>query len=384
MKEGLVRAVLENAVASGAVAGAVAAVTTAEGAVLEVAAGRQSLDGPEPMAVDSVFWVASMTKAISTVAAMQLVEDGRLTLNDPIGKILPDLANPVVLEGFTGNGEPITRPAKKKITLGQLLTHTAGFSYDFASADLARYLSVTGRPSAATGLKEGLRQPLMFEPGERWEYGIGVDWAGQAVEAVSGHRLDDYFAAHVTGPLGMKDTVFSPGSARAGRRAAMHKRTDDGGLEAVPWEPRPAPEFLAGGAGLYSTAPDYLAFMRMILNGGGEEILLPETVEAMGRNQIGKLRAGAIGSADPALIAPSDFYPGMDAKWGLGFLLNPEPGPFGRSAGSLTWAGLPNCYYWIDREKKIAAVILMQLLPSGDMGALKAYAGFEAAVYASL
>jgi len=383
MREELVRAVLESAVASGAVAGAVAAVTDAEGTILEVAAGRQSAAAPEPMAVDSVFWVASMTKAITTVAALQLVEDGRLTLNDPIAKILPDLANPVVLEGFTGNGEPITRPAKKKITLGQLLTHTAGFSYDFASADLARYLSVTGRPSAATGLKEGLRQPLLFEPGERWEYSIGIDWAGQAVEAVSGHRLDDYFAAHITGPLGMKDTVFSPGKARAARRVAMHKRTEDGGLEVVPWEARPAPEFLAGGAGLYSTAPDYLAFMRMILNEGGD-ILLPETVDAMGRNQIGKLRAGAIGSADPALIAPSDFYPGMDAKWGLGFLLNPEPGPFGRSAGSLTWAGLPNCYYWIDREKQIAAVILMQLLPSGDMGALKTYAGFEAAVYASL
>jgi CubicO group peptidase (beta-lactamase class C family) len=384
MKEGLVRAVLEGAVASGAVAGAVAAVTDADGTILEVAAGKQSVDAPEPMAVDSVFWVASMTKAITTVAALQLVEDGRLTLNDPIAKILPDLANPVVLTGFDGDGAPITRPTEKKITLGQLLTHTSGFSYDFASAELARYLAVTGKPSAATGLKEGLRQPLLFEPGERWEYSIGIDWVGQAVEAVSGHRLDDYFAAHITGPLGMKDTVFSPGKTRAGRRVAMHKRTDDGGLEVVPWEPRPAPEFLAGGAGLYSTAPDYLAFMRMILNGGGEEILLPETVEAMGRNQIGKLRAGAIGSADPALIAPSDFYPGMDAKWGLGFLLNPEPGPFGRSAGSLTWAGLPNCYYWIDPEKGIAAVILMQLLPSGDMGALKTYAGFEAAVYASL
>jgi CubicO group peptidase (beta-lactamase class C family) len=383
MKESLVRAVLENAVASGAVAGVVAAVTDAGGTILEVAAGRQSLEAPEPMAVDSVFWVASMTKAITTVAALQLVEDGRLTLNDPIGKILPDLANPVVLTGFDQAGAPVTRPAEKKITLGQLLTHTSGFSYDFANADLARFLAVTKKPSAATGLKEGLRQPLLFEPGTRWEYSIGIDWAGQAVEAVSGHRLDDYFAAHITGPLGMKDTVFSPGKARAARRAAMHKRTTDGGLEVVPWDPRPAPEFLAGGAGLYSTAPDYLAFMRMILNAGGE-ILLPETVEAMGRNQIGKLRAGAIGSADPALIAPSDFYPGMDAKWGLGFLLNPAPGPFGRSAGSLTWAGLPNCYYWIDPAKKIAAVILMQLLPSGDMGVLKTYAGFEAAVYASL
>jgi len=383
MKQDMVRAVLENAVSSGAVAGVVAAVTNRSGTILEVAAGRQSVDAPEPMEVDSVFWVASMTKALTTVAALQLVEEGLLTLNDPIGKILPDLANPVVLEGFAPDGSPITRPAENKVTLGRLLTHTAGFSYDFANADLARYLKVTNAPSAASGQKAGLRQPLLFEPGARWEYSIGIDWAGQAVEAVSGRRLDDYFAGHVTGPLGMNDTVFNPGKARAPRRAAMHTRTPEGGLAVVPWEPRPAPEFLAGGAGLYSTAPDYLAFMRMILNDGGE-ILLPETVAAMGTNQIGKLRAGVIGSADPAVIAPSDFYPGMDAKWGLGFLLNPEPGPFGRSANSLTWAGLPNCYYWIDPAKGIAAVILMQLLPSGDLPALKTYAGFEAAVYASL
>jgi CubicO group peptidase (beta-lactamase class C family) len=383
MKQDLVRAVLETAVASGAVAGVVAAVTDRSGTILEVAAGRQSADAPEPMQVDSVFWVASMTKALTTVAALQMVEEGRLTLNDPIGKILPDLANPVVLEGFAPDGSPMTRPTEKKITLGRLLTHTAGFSYDFASADLARYLKVTESPSAATGLKAGLRQPLLFEPGARWEYSIGVDWAGLAVEAVSGRRLDDYFAGHVTGPLGMNDTVFNPGKARAARRVAMHTRTPEGGLAVAPWEPRPAPEFLSGGGGLYSTAPDYLAFMRMILNEGGE-ILLPETVEAMSTNQIGKLRAGRIGSADPAVIAASDFYPGMDAKWGLGFLLNPEPGPFGRSANSLTWAGLPNCYYWIDPAKGIAAVILMQLLPSGDPGALRAYAGFEAAVYASL
>jgi len=365
------------------VAGVVAAVTDRSGTILEVAAGRQSADAPEPMQVDSVFWVASMTKALTTVAAMQLVEDGRLTLNDPIETILPDLANPMVLEGFADDSSPITRPARKKITLGQLLTHTAGFSYDFASADLARYLAVTGTPSAATGLKAGLRQPLLFEPGERWEYSIGIDWAGQAVEAVSGRRLDDYFAAYVTGPLGMKDTVFQPGKARDSRRAAMHQRTEDGGLKVVPFDPRPAPEFLSGGGGLYSTAPDYLAFMRMILNQGGD-ILAPETIEAMGRNQIGKLRAGRIGSANPAVIAPSDFYPGMDAKWGLGFLLNPAPGPFGRSAGSLTWAGLPNCYYWIDREAGIGALILMQVLPSGGMGALKAAAGFEYGLYASL
>jgi CubicO group peptidase (beta-lactamase class C family) len=263
------------------------------------------------------------------------------------------------------------------------LTHTSGFSYEFANADLARYLAATGTPSAATGLLAGLRQPLMFEPGEAWEYGIGIDWAGQAVEAVSGLKLDAYFQRYITGPLGMEDTGFRPPAEQAPRRAAMHKRMPDGTLAVIPFEPRPAPEFLAGGAGLYSTAPDYLAFMRMILNNGAD-LLTPETIAAMSTNQIGALRAGEIGTANPELTAAADFYPGMASKWGYGFLLNPDKGPFGRSAGSLAWAGLPNCYYWIDPAKGLGAVILMQVLPSGDLGALKTFAGFESALYASL
>jgi CubicO group peptidase (beta-lactamase class C family) len=335
------------------------------------------------MRPDSVFWIASMTKAITTVAALQLVEQGKLSLDGPIGDLLPDLAAPVVLAGFAADGAPITRPAETRLTLRHLLTHTSGFSYDFANGELARYLQQTGQPSAATGLKAGLRQPLMFEPGTQWEYSIGIDWVGQAVEAASGMALDAYFAAHVTGPLGMADTLFMPRPDQAARRVAMHQRQPDGGLAVVPFEPRPAPEFLAGGAGLYSTAPDYAAFLRMILNQGAG-LLEPATVAAMGTNQIGALRAGRIGSVNPALTAEADFYPGMESKWGLGFLINPEKGPFGRSANSLTWAGLPNCYYWIDREKALGAVILMQSLPSGDMGALKAAAGFEYALYASL
>ncbi len=383
MNEAMIRGVLEEAVASGGIAGAVVAVTSAEAPVLEIAVGRQSVDAPAPMQGDSVFWIASMTKALTTVAALQLVEQGKLSLDGPIGEVLPDLETPLVLEGFGADGAPLTRPAETKLTLKHLLTHTSGFSYDFANADLARYLKQTGSPIAATGLKAGLRQPLMFEPGTRWEYSIGIDWAGQAVEAVSGMPLDAYFEAHVTGPLGMRDTVFMPRADQAPRRVAMHKRNADGGLEVVPFEPRPAPEFLAGGAGLFSTAPDYMAFLRMILNQGGG-LLKPETVAAMGSNQIGALRAGKIGSVNPVLTAEADFYPGMDSKWGLGFLLNPEKGAFGRSANSLAWAGLPNCYYWIDREKGLGALILMQILPSGDVGALKAAAGFEYALYASL
>ncbi len=383
MNETMIRAVLAEAVDRGAIAGAVVAVTNADGPLLQIAAGRQSLNDGAPMRLDSVFWIASMTKALTTVAALQLVEQGKLSLNQPIGEILPDLATPMVLTGFDAGGVPVTRRAKTAITLKHLLTHTSGFSYEFANADLARYLAATGTPSAATGLLAGLRQPLMFEPGEAWEYGIGIDWAGQAVEAVSGLKLDAYFQRYITGPLGMKDTGFRPPAEQAPRRAAMHKRMPDGTLAVIPFEPRPAPEFLAGGAGLYSTAPDYLAFMRMILNHGAD-LLTPETIAAMSTNQIGALRAGEIGTANPELTAAADFYPGMASKWGYGFLLNPDKGPFGRSAGSLAWAGLPNCYYWIDPAKGLGAVILMQVLPSGDLEALKTFAGFESALYASL
>ncbi len=383
MNETMIRAVLAEAVDRGAIAGAVVAVTNADGPLLQIAAGRQSLNDGAPMRLDSVFWIASMTKALTTVAALQLVEQGKLSLNQPIGEILPDLATPMVLTGFDAGGVPVTRRAKTAITLKHLLTHTSGFSYEFANADLARYLAATGTPSAATGLLAGLRQPLMFEPGEAWEYGIGIDWAGQAVEAVSGLKLDAYFQRYITGPLEMKDTGFRPPAEQAPRRAAMHKRMPDGTLAVIPFEPRPAPEFLAGGAGLYSTAPDYLAFMRMILNHGAD-LLTPETIAAMSTNQIGALRAGEIGTANPELTAAADFYPGMASKWGYGFLLNPDKGPFGRSAGSLAWAGLPNCYYWIDPAKGLGAVILMQVLPSGDLGALKTFAGFESALYASL
>lgn len=378
-----IRDLLVAAVASGQIAGVVVAVTNKDATLLELAVGLQSIDATSEMRQDSVFWIASMTKALTTVAALQMVEKGKLSLDWPIGDVLPELAAPVILEGFDGDGEPILRLAETKMTLQHLLTHTSGFSYDFANEKLARYLTQTGLPSAATGLKAGLRQPLMFEPGARWEYGIGIDWAGQAVEAVSGVTLDKYFEVNITGPLGMRDTLFMPRADQQTRRAAMHQRKPNGRLMVIPFEPRPAPEFLAGGAGLYSTASDYLAFLRMILNQGAG-LLQPETVAAMGTNQIGGLRAGKIGSANLALTAEADFYPGMDAKWGLGFLLNPQRGMFGRSPNSLAWAGLPNCYYWIDLEKGIGAVILMQLLPSGDLAALKVAAGFEATLYASL
>jgi methyl acetate hydrolase len=385
LEEELIRAILDKAVSDGVTAGAVAAVTTGDETVFAVASGLQGKDQTTPMSIDSVFWIDSMTKAITTVAALHLVESGKLSLDGPIDAVLPALSEPSVLIGFSADGAPVTRPARAPITLRHLLSHTAGFSYDFSSADIARYLETTGTPSARTGRLLGLRQPLLFDPGERWEYGINVDWAGQAVEAASGLRLDAYLAAHVTGPLGMNDTVFFLRPDQMSRQVSLHCRERDGGLLAVKFAAPPAPEFLAGGGGLRSTAPDYLAFMRMILNhgmAGRTPILKPQSIAAMASNQIGASRAGKIGTANPALAADFNVYPGMDAKFGLGFLLNPEPGPDGRSAGSLTWAGLPNCHYWIDPSKNLAALILMQLLPFGDAAAMTLYSDFERAVYA--
>ncbi|MDE8348225.1 MAG: serine hydrolase [Acidocella sp.] len=375
--------VLDEAVRSGAIAGAVAAATDPVSTIFEIVAGRQSLDDPAPMQNDSIFWIASMTKALTSVAALQQVEAGALSLDAPLYELLPDLAPLQVLEGFDVDGKPQLRPAVGYITLRQLLTHTAGFSYEFSNPHLARYLKATKTPSAATGLWAGLRQPLMFDPGTSWEYGINTDWAGRAVEVASGLKLDVYFDKYITGPLGMRDTLFLPTPAQASRRAAMHARDANGRLKLISSEPRPAPEFLSGGGGLYSSAPDYLAFMRMILNNGGT-LLQQDTVGMMCVNQIGALRAGVLGNANPALSYGVDFYPGADSKWSLGFLLNPAPGRYGRSAGSLAWAGLPNCYYWIDLHRKIAVVILMQLMPFGDPAAVQLHAAFEAAVYASL
>ncbi len=367
------QAVLDSAISAGQVAGVAAAVTSAEGTIFQHCAGTTVLGGDQPVTPETLFWIASMTKPITSVAAMQLVEQGKLHLDSPIGDLLPALANPQILQNGT------TRPATQKITLRHLLTHTSGFSYAFASAELAAYIKANNL-SAAPGKRAAYNMPLLFEPGERWEYGISTDWVGQAVEAVSGQTLDVYFAENISGPLGMADTVFLPNEDQFARRSAIHQRQPDGALTPLPPNPPKRPEVFSGGGGLFSTLADYGKFLRIFLN-GGVGIISPETVAEMSRNQIGTLRAGVIPSADPAFNTPTDVYPGMDSKWGLGFLINPETGPFGRGKNSLNWAGIANTYFWIDPVAGIAATILMQTLPAGDPGAMKTYFGFESAIY---
>ena len=339
------------------------------------------------MTPDTIFRIASMTKAVTSVAAMQLVEQGKLQLEQPIGDVLPELSAPQVLEGFDDAGAPRLRPAKRPITLRHLLTHTAGFGYETWDADLVRYVNASGTPPTSTGKLASLRLPLVFDPGERWEYGINMDWAGRAVEAVSGQPLEVYFREHIFAPLGISDTSYAASSAQQSRLVTIHQRKPDKSLEPVAAPNPPWREFWSGGGGLNSTGHDYLVFLQMLLGQGrinGTQLLRPETVALMGRNQIGDINAGILKTAKPQLSNDVDFFPGIPCKWGLGYMINTQPGPNGRSANSLTWAGIYNTYYWIDPQKHVAGVIMTQILPFADHKAVKLYGEFENAVYDAL
>jgi methyl acetate hydrolase len=323
--------------------------------------------------------IASMTKALVSVAAMQLVEDGRLALDAPIGAVLPALADPQVLTGFGADGQPLLRPAKHPQTLRHLLTHTAGLGYFFIHAEVLQYFAAVGMP--APGSLASIKMPLMFDPGERWEYSVATDWVGQAIEAASGQRLGAYMTERVFAPLGMTQTGFYPALPEGAAR--VHARRPEGGFQALSTF-MGGGEFDGGGGGLTGTAADYARFVRMILNGGeidGVRVLNAETVAEMARNQIGPLRAGSFGSVMPNLTPPFDGFPGQHPGWGLGFLINPETGPNGRSPGSLSWAGIFNSYYWIDPAAGVGGVFMSQLSPFGDPGALAAFGALERMAY---
>jgi methyl acetate hydrolase len=367
--------------------GVVAMAANSKEPIYQGAFGKRDLSKDDAMTLDSVFWIASMTKAITTAAAMQLVEQGKLTLDTPIGKLLPDLAAPQVLDGFDSNGEPKLRPAKNPITLRQLMTHTAGFCYNMWNGDMATYLEKAGIPPITSCKNDALRTPIATDPGTRWEYGTNIDFVGKAVEAVSGKRLDAYLRDHLFAPLGMNDTGFKLTDSMRKRLVGMHGRGPDGSLAPVPFELEQEPEFHMGGGGLYGTAGDYIKFTQMILNkgrGNGNQVLKPETVATMAQNHIGDLVVTKMTSAALMYTNDVDLYPGIVKKWGLSFLINTTQTPEGRSAGSLAWAGLANTYFWIDPSRDVAGVILMQVLPFFDQQCLEAFAGFERGVYAGL
>lgn len=378
-------AILRKSVESGDVPGVVAAATDASGTIYEGAFGVRTLGEPQAMTPDTVVWIASMTKALTGTAAMQLVEQGKLALDEPVGDVLPALQEVGVLEGFDADGQPRTRPPKRPITLRHLLTHTAGFGYEFWDADDVRYQQVKGLPPIISCQDATLTLPLHFDPGDHWEYGINIDWVGKAVEAVSGKKLGTYLAEYVLGPLGMNDTAFFITPDMRRRLAKVHQRSEDGELTPLmEFEVPQNPEFEMGGGGLYGTVGDYLKFIRMILNdgrAGTQQILKPETVALMTRNAMGDVRVTMLKTTMPAISTDAEFFPGMPKSWGLTFMINNEDAPTGRPAGSLAWAGLANSYFWIDLKHKFGGAYAAQIFPFADSKALPLFFAFEQAVY---
>jgi CubicO group peptidase (beta-lactamase class C family) len=367
----------EKAVEGGVFPGVVATAGDRDGVLYEGAFGTGA---------DTVFALASMTKALVSVAALQLVEQGRLELDQPVADVLPAFGDLQVLEGYDGD-QPRLRPPASQATIRQLLNHTSGLGYWFANADIRRYHQLTGTPDPSTSKRAMLDVPLAWDPGTRWEYGTSTDWLGAVVEEVAGTDLDRHCREHVFGPLGMVDTTFRPDEAQRARGLAVHFRMPDGSLVAMPAAEWEDPEMCSGGGGGRGTARDYLRFMRALLRGGeldGERILRSETVDLAFSDHMGAIELPTvIRSAFPELANDIISMP-VAQGWGLGFHLVLEDVPGMRRAGTGDWAGLFNCFYWIDREQGVAGTVMTQVLPFFDAGILEAAMGFETAVYAGV
>jgi len=378
---------LQQAVDTRTVAGAVAMGATRDGLVYEGALGSANLDTSASMSPDTVFWLLSMSKAITATACMQLVEQGKLRLDQPAGEILPQLKSPKVLEGFDAAGQPELRPAKRPITVRHLLTHTSGYTYSIWSENLSRYEKVTGMPDIGYSMNGAFQAPLEFDPGDHWQYGISMDWVGKLVEAVTDQSLEVYFREHIFAPLGMSNTGFLISSEQKARVATMYNRQADGSLKSAPFEINQRPEFFMGGGGLFSTPRDYMVFLQMLLHGGtyrNAQILQADTVASMFRNHIGDLRVVEMKTAQPAWSSSFNQFPGMIHEWGLSFDINTQAGPHGRSAGSISWAGLLNCYFWLDPVKQVTGTLFSQVLPFYDPRIVDLYGKFEEGLYGGL
>jgi methyl acetate hydrolase len=369
---------------SGKVAGVVGMAARANGAILyQGAHGVRRLGEAQPVTDDTVFWLASMTKAITCVGMLQLIEQGRAAIDQPAAELLPALANPQVLTGWSADGKPQTRPAKRAITIRHLLTHTCGMNIFMWDPDMSRYMETTGTSREIDPDEPKLNLPLIFEPGERWQYSSGIDWAGVVMEAITGKKLGVYLQEAIFDPLGMDSTGFARTDSMYARQAHLHLRGADGKLVPQDKGPNRPPRIERGGGGLYSTAGDYMTFMLELLNDGGR-LLKPETMPLVTQNQMGDVRVTRMVTTNPALSYDAEFFPGVPKAWSAAFMMNLEDAPTGRSAGSLAWAGLTNCYQWIDPKKGVAGLVLSQSHPFADPIVLDLLYGLERHVYETI
>jgi methyl acetate hydrolase len=381
-----VDAVLEQAVASGAVPNVVAIAADRDGIIYEGAVGPRVSGQQEDVSADTHYRIMSMTKMVATVAALQLVEQGKLDLDAPVEQYCPEFAKVQVLERLDGD-KPVLRAPASKATVKNLITHTSGLGYWFWNADITAWESATGTPNVLSGSKVVFTAPMVAEPGTKFVYGINTDWLGQVIEAAGAKKLDEAIKTGVTDPLGMNETVFAMSDEQRARSVPVHLQGPDGAWAPSEIDLKPAPDYWAGGHGLYSTPRDYLKFQRALLGNGtspdGVTILKPETVQEAFSNQIGELDfPSTIETADPASSHTLSLGPGY--KWGYGLLLNTADVPGRRRAWSGAWAGLLNTHFWVDRTTGITGAIYAQFLPFVTPEALKMYADFETQLYASL
>lgn len=362
--------------------GVVGLVVDRNGVLFEGAAGKADVARNVALAPDAIFYIASMTKPVTSVAIMMLVEQGKLALDDPVSKYLPGFDNLQVMTKFNeADGTYESRPAKHTMTICHLLTHTSGIGYGFSSPVLARLNKGNN--------KSEWEFPLLHEPGEKWTYGASTRVLGLIVEKVTGESLEAFDQEHILRPLGMVDTSYAVPADKQSRVVKLYSHADGAFKEQTyPVAPeKPTPPF-RGDGGLYSTAQDYGRFMRMLLNGGrlGKvRILSAKTVHLMGENQIGLVFVSLQPVGQPERTRPFPLGAGSD-KFGLGFQIasdGPDAAKY-RRAGSLSWAGLFNTEFWVDPHSGIGGVLLMQYLPFYDEGAIRTLRDFEAAVYKDL
>lgn len=370
------------------VPGVVAMVTDDTSTFYTGVAGDARLGG-ESIKENSVFAIMSTTKAITSTTALQCVEEGLLDLDAPAKEYAPALRDLKVIDGFDSGGNPILRPPKQDPTTRQLLLHTAGFAYDFFDETYKRLADEHGQPSVVSATRASIETPLVFDPGERWQYGSNIDWVGQVVEGIRGKRLGEVMHERVFAPLDMHSIGFSRTDEMKKNTALIHSRDSDGSLTPMDEFALPDnPEVHMGGHGLYGTITEYMKFIRMWLNNGAGpegQILKPETVEwavkgSLSPGQEVTLLKGVI----PTLSNDAEFFPGLRKDWSYSFMVNKDDAPTGRPAGSIAWAGLANCFYWIDIQNKIGGYWATQILPFGDAISFPAYLEFEKAVYESM
>ncbi len=375
-----INAWLDQSIRTTKVPGVVGLVTDRNGVIYTHAAGDRSRLSGVPMTADTLFNIASMTKPIGATAIMMLIEEGKLALDDPISKYVPEFrGRPVIATFNDADGTFTTRPAAREVTIRQLLSHSSGLAYGFASNKVTRL-------SAAKPGVDATTFPLLYDPGTAWSYAGGIAVVGRVLERIEGKGLDAFLQERIFAPLGMTETSYVVPEARRARVAAPWRLTDTGLVESpLAAEVRSA---VSADGGLYSTAADYAKFIRLILNGGvapdGRRLLSEESVRTLGRNHLGNVKVSLQEEPTPQLARVFPLGAGRDG-FGLGFQVTGAPRQAGmRAPGSLSWAGIYNTQFWIDPASGIGAVLMMQYLPFYDADAIATLTGFERRVYEGL